>query len=468
MQYQDFAELDRVIDEIANYYDAPPAAYVHSFGCQQNVNDGEKIKGLLMQTGYNLTEDVNHADLVVFNTCAVREHAQQRVYSSIGALKHLKAANPRLLIAVGGCMVQQREVVDELRRSYHYVDIVFGVNAIDKLPQMLAQRIRAQKRVLMEPAERYDVVENLPIRRDSTFKAWLPIMYGCDNFCSYCIVPFVRGRERSRKPQDILAEFRGLIQSGYKEITLLGQNVNSYGKGLEEKIDFSDLLALLAEQEGDFRLRFMTSHPKDASRKLIDTIASHDKICKNLHLPVQSGSDRILVEMNRKYDIAQYRDLIRYARATVPQMTFSSDIIVGFPGETEEDFDQTLALVEEMRYIQLFTFIFSKRNGTKAALLADDTPRTVKSARINRLLELQDEIAVAETAALVGTTCRVLVEGPARETGELAGRLDNNLVAEFAGDPALVGSFVTLHLTGSKGIYLRGELAGTAGETAAK
>ena len=458
MEYQDFTELDRVIDEIGNYYDHAPAAYVHSFGCQQNVDDGEKIKGVLQQAGYSLTDRAEGADLVVFNTCAVREHAQQRVYGNIGALKPLKAANPKMLIAIGGCMVQQREVVDKLKQSYPYVDVVFGVNAIDRLPGLLAQRIRAKKRVLMDPAERYDIIENLPIHRDSAFKAWLPIMYGCDNFCSYCIVPFVRGRERSRTPEDILAEFRTLVQSGYKEITLLGQNVNSYGKGLDKKIDFSDLLALLAEQEGDFRLRFMTSHPKDASRKLIDTIASHEKICKNLHLPVQSGSDRILVQMNRKYDIAQYKGLIEYAKHTVPEMTFSSDVMVGFPGETEEDFEQTVQLVKEVRYIQLFTFIFSKRTGTKAALMADDTPHAEKARRINRLIKLQEEIAVEEAAALAGRSFKVLVEGPGRQPGQLSGRLDNNLVVEFDGDAALVGGFAQVKITGSKGIYLQGGL----------
>ncbi len=459
MQYQDFIEHDRTIDTIANYYDHPPAAYVHSFGCQQNVNDGEKIKGVLLQAGFNLTENVQEADLVVFNTCAVREHAQQRVYGNIGALKKLKTEKPKLLIAIGGCMVQQKDVVDKLHQSFPYVDLVFGVNGIDKLPDLIAQRIRGKKRVLGDPVERYDIVENLPIHRDSTFKAWLPIMYGCDNFCSYCIVPFVRGRERSRKPEDILSEFRSLVQSGYKEITLLGQNVNSYGKGLEKKIDFADLLAMLAEQEGDFRIRFMTSHPKDASRKLIDTIASHEKICNNLHLPVQSGSDRILIQMNRKYDVAQYKGLIDYARRTVPRMTFSSDIIVGFPGETEEDFEQTMELVRQIRYVQLFTFIFSRRGGTRAALLPDATPHKVKAERLSRLLRLQEEISREEAAALTGASLRVLVEGPGRGEGELAGRLDNNLVAEFVGDSRLIGQFVEVRITGSKGIYLTAEIA---------
>lgn len=458
MQYQDFTEMDRSIDVISNYYNSTPSAYVHSFGCQQNVNDGEKIKGVLLQIGYNLTASAKKADLIIFNTCAVREHAQQRVYGNIGALKPLKAANPRLLIAVGGCMVQQKDVVDKLKKSYPYVDIVFGVNAIDQLPGLIASRIGNKKRMLMEPTERFDVVEDIPIHRDSKFKAWLPIMYGCDNFCSYCIVPFVRGRERSRTPEDILAEFRSLIQSGYKEITLLGQNVNSYGKGLETKIDFADLLAMLAQEEGDFRLRFMTSHPKDASRKLVDTMAAHDKICKNLHLPVQSGSDRILTQMNRKYDVAQYENLIEYAKETVPEMTFSSDIIVGFPGETEEDFEQTVELVKRMGYIQLFTFIFSKRNGTQAALLPDETPRELKAARLNRLVDIQEEITMDKIASFKDRQYRVLVEGEGREDGQLTGRLDNNLLVEFVGDNALIGQFVMVQITGSKGVYLQGNL----------
>ncbi|MEG1931788.1 MAG: tRNA (N6-isopentenyl adenosine(37)-C2)-methylthiotransferase MiaB, partial [Pygmaiobacter sp.] len=402
MEYQNFVEQDRAIDTIANYYANPPLAYMHSFGCQQNVNDGERIKGMLVQLGYGLSDKAEGVDLVIFNTCAVREHAEQRVFGNIGALKNLKVANPKMMIAVCGCMVQQKSVIDKIKQSYPYVDIVFGVNGIDKLPWLIAERIKTRKKVIIDPIERIDLVEGLPIHRDSTYKAWLPIMYGCDNFCSYCIVPFVRGRERSRSTENILEEFRGLIQSGYKEITLLGQNVNSYGKGLEDSIDFADLLALLAEEPGDFRLRFMTSHPKDASRKLIDTIAAHDKICNNLHLPVQSGSDSILVQMNRKYGITEYKNLISYAKTTIPDMTFSSDIIVGFPGEDDEDFEKTLELVKEIGYVQLFTFIYSKRSGTKAALLPDTTLYKTKTERIARLLEAHETFAVAFAESLIG------------------------------------------------------------------
>ncbi len=464
MDYQNFVEQDRVIDAIANYYETPPLAYMHSFGCQQNVNDGEKIKGVLVQLGYGLTDRAEGADLVIFNTCAVREHAEQRVFGNIGALKNLKVANPKMMIAVCGCMVQQKTVVDKIKQSYPYVDIVVGVNGIDQLPHMIGERIRTRKKVIMEPAERTELVENLPIHRDSSFKAWLPIMYGCDNFCSYCIVPFVRGRERSRSAENILAEFRALIQSGYKEITLLGQNVNSYGKGLEHPMDFADLLAMLAEEPGDFRLRFMTSHPKDASRKLIDTIATHDKICNNLHLPVQSGSDSILAQMNRKYNVTEYLSLIRYAKERIPEMTFSSDIIVGFPGETEEDFEKTLELVREVGYVQLFTFIYSKRAGTKAAMMPDSTPYSAKTARISKLLDLHEEFAVNFAEKMVGRKVRVLVDGLGKTEGTWSGRLENNLVAEFSAPENHTGKFVWVDITGHRGILLTGSIAEEQGE----
>ena len=308
-------------------------------------------------------------------------------------------------------MANQKHVVEKLRKSYPYVDLVFGVDGIDTLPQLIAQKLQKHKRVLLDPAQRPVIVENIPIRRESEFRAWLPIMYGCDNFCTYCIVPYVRGREKSRKPGDILAEFRSLVEAGYKEITLLGQNVNSYGKGLEEQIDFSDLLNLLCTVPGDYHIRFMTSHPKDASHKLIDTIAAQPKLCKHLHLPVQCGSDRLLQQMNRHYTVEQYLELIEYARKTVPGITFSSDIIVGFPGETEEDFVKTLELVRKVGYMQLFTFIYSKRTGTKAAEMPDPTPRKEKTDRMTRLLATQDEIAMALVKAQVGQTVRVLVEG---------------------------------------------------------
>ena len=443
---------------IAQTYDTPPLAYVRSYGCQQNVNDGEKIRGVLMDIGFGVCDSVEQADLILFNTCAVREHAEQRVFGNVGALKKLKEKNPRLIIGVCGCMAQQKHIVDKLRASYPYVDLVFGVDGIDTLPQLIAQKLQKHKRVLMEPAQRPVIVENIPIRRESEFRAWLPIMYGCDNFCTYCIVPYVRGRERSRTPADVLAEFKTLVEQGYKEITLLGQNVNSYGKGLEEKTDFADLLNLLCTVPGDYQIRFMTSHPKDASHKLIDTIAAQPKLCKHLHLPVQCGSDELLKKMNRHYTVEQYMELIEYARKTVPGITFSSDIIVGFPGETEADFVKTLELVQKVGYMQLFTFIYSKRTGTKAADMPDPTPRKEKTDRMTRLLKVQDDIAMALVKAQVGQTVRVLVEGYGRNEGTLSGRLDNNLTVEFKADPALMGSYAMVRLTGARATVLLGEL----------
>ena len=459
LEYIAFEHNATAAELVRKTYDTPPLAFVHSYGCQQNVNDGERIKGVLVDIGYGLCDKPEDADLILFNTCAVREHAEQRVFGNVGALKGLKEKKPGLMIGLCGCMANQKHVVEKLRQSYPYVDLVFGVDGIDTLPQLIAQKLQKHKRVLLEPAQRPVIVENIPIRRESEFRAWLPIMYGCDNFCTYCIVPYVRGREKSRKPGDILAEFRGLVEAGYKEITLLGQNVNSYGKGLEEQIDFSDLLNLLCTVPGDYHIRFMTSHPKDASHKLINTIAAQPKICKHLHLPVQCGSDRLLQQMNRHYTIEQYLELIEYARKTVPGITFSSDIIVGFPGETEEDFVKTLELVQKVGYMQLFTFIYSKRTGTKAAELPDPTPRKEKTDRMSRLLKVQDEIAMALVKGQVGQTVQVLVEGYGRSEGTLSGRLDNNLTVEFAADPALLGQYAMVRLTGARATVLLGELA---------
>lgn len=460
MEIIHFEHNKKAADLVAEWYESPPLAYIHSFGCQQNVNDGEKIKGVLADIGYGMCDTVEEADLILFNTCAVREHAEQRVFGNVGALKRLKKDKPGLIIGLCGCMAQQQSIVDKIKESYPFVDIVFGVNAIDTLPEILCEKIGGnKKRILVNPKERTEVIEETPIRRDSNFRAWLPIMYGCDNFCTYCIVPYVRGRERSRRSEDILAEFKELVQSGYKEITLLGQNVNSYGKGLEENIDFSDLLNLLCTVPGDYHIRFMTSHPKDASRKLIDTIAQQDKICNHLHLPVQCGSDRLLKEMNRHYTVQQYMDLMNYAKEKIPGITFSSDIIVGFPGETEEDFQGTLDLIQQVGYMQLFTFIYSKRSGTKAASMPDPTTRKEKTDRMTRLLAIQDEIARKLVSDLVGETQRVLVEGAGREEGYLSGRLTNNLVVEFLGQEDLIGSYATVHFTGSRGTVLKGELA---------
>ena len=445
MEYISFEHNNIAADLVKQAYDTPPLAFVHSYGCQQNVNDGERIKGVLVDIGYGLCDKPEDADLILFNTCAVREHAEQRVFGNVGALKGLKEKKPGLIIGLCGCMANQKHVVEKLRQSYPYVDLVFGVDGIDTLPQLIAQKLQKHKRVLLDPAQRPVIVENIPIRRESEFRAWLPIMYGCDNFCTYCIVPYVRGREKSRKPGDILAEFRGLVEAGYKEITLLGQNVNSYGKDLACGVDFADLMAQVAELPGEFRLRFMTSHPKDASRKLFDTIAKYPKICKQFHLPFQSGSDRILKLMNRRYTAEQYLSLVDYGRSLMPELVLTSDVIVGFPGETEEDFEDTIRLIERVRYDALFTFIFSPREGTPAAKMDDPTPRADKNRRFDRLVAVQNRISEEKHRAYIGKTVRVLVDG--RDGEQLTARTDGGRLVRFAGDDSLIGQFLDVEIT---------------------
>ena len=452
-------EFEAKIKEMFTAREAHPVACVDTFGCQQNVADGQKLMGMLADSGFTFTEDPKEADLVILNTCAVREHAEQRVFGNLGILTHTKKENPEQVICLCGCMAQEERVSQRVKESYRHVDLVFGPHALWKFPELLWQVYETRKRVFAVDNEDGTIAEGIPVVREKGVKAWVSIMYGCNNFCSYCIVPYVRGRERSREPAAILAEFRQLVEQGYKEITLLGQNVNSYGKGLEHPIDFADLLNLLCEVPGDYQIRFMTSHPKDASRKLIDTIAAQEHLCKHIHLPVQSGSDRLLKEMNRHYNVAQYMDLIRYAKEKIPGVTFSSDIIVGFPGETEEDFAATLDLIREVGYMQLFTFIYSKRAGTPAAKLPDPTTHAEKAARMDRLLKTQEEFAFAATAAMAGRTVRVLVEAAGRNEGTVNGRLDNNLVVEFKAPESLIGQWADVHITGSRAALLVGELA---------
>ena len=436
-----------------------PLALVDTFGCQQNVADSQHILGMLRDMGCEFTDDAARADIVVMNTCAIRDHAEKRVYGTLGALTHTKKQNPEQIICLCGCMAQRPEVAEKVRTSYRHVDLVFGPQALWKFPELLYQVYTRRGRVFSVENEHGSIAEGMPVVREGRVRAWVSIMYGCNNFCSYCIVPYVRGRERSRAPEKIVEEVRQLAAEGFKEITLLGQNVNSYGKGLEEQIDFSDLLNLLCTVPGDYHIRFMTSHPKDASRKLIDTIAAQDHLCKHIHLPVQSGSDRILKEMNRHYTVAQYMDLVNYAKEKIPGVTFSSDIIVGFPGETEEDFAATLDLIREVGYMQLFTFIYSKRAGTPAAKLPDPTTHAEKAARMDRLLKTQEEFAFAATAAMAGRTVRVLVEAAGRNEGTVNGRLDNNLVVEFKAPESLIGQWADVHITGSRAALLVGELA---------
>lgn len=420
-------------------------ACVLTYGCQQNVNDSQFVKGLLKQMGYELTEQPDTADMVIFNTCAVRDHAEMRVFGNIGALKKSKKSNPNMIIAIMGCMSQQDSVAQKIKQSYPYVDIVLGTGAAHQLPQAIYSKLTNHKRVFTDTLCQ-DLVEGLPIDRENSLRGWLPIMFGCNNFCSYCIVPYVRGRERSRKPENILSEARELIASGAKEITLLGQNVNSYGNTEDFDTDFSDILRMINDLDGDFRISFMTSHPKDCTEKLIKTIAECKKVSRRIHLPFQSGSDRILKQMNRGYTAEKYLSLIELAKKTIPDVTFTSDIIVGFPGETEEDFADTLKLVEQVEFLSLFTFIYSKRQGTPAAKMEDPTTDAEKKDRFSRLLKLQDGMAQKVNSKMVGKTVTVLCDGKGRLDSKLAGRALNDAVVEFEGDDSLIGQFVKVKI----------------------
>ncbi|WP_079698071.1 tRNA (N6-isopentenyl adenosine(37)-C2)-methylthiotransferase MiaB [Provencibacterium massiliense] len=449
---------ERIKELLSLRYDHPPLAYVHSFGCQQNVSDGEHLCGLLASLGFGFCPDSAGADLVLFNTCAVRENAEERVFGNIGALSHLKRARPDMIIAVCGCMTQQEAVRERLRKSYPYVDLAFGANAAHRLPELLLRLLEERRRVIdgREPGEK--IVENLPVRREGKVRAWLPIMQGCDNFCTYCIVPYVRGREHSRAMPDVLREAKELIAEGYKEITLLGQNVNSYGKGLEGEVTFPRLLRELNDLPGDFWIRFMTSHPKDCTKELIDAIAECGKVCNYIHLPVQCGSDEILRRMNRRYTAAQYKELVEYARERIPGVSFSSDIMVGFPGERYEDFLQTLELVKEVRFHALYTFLYSKRGGTAAAQLPDPVPAQEKSRWFRQLLAAQEQITRSFHEQMVGRTLRVLCEGPGKEQGMMSGRTESGVIAQFAGDEALAGQFLQVKITRALNWAVCGEM----------
>ena len=433
-----------------------PLAYVETYGCQQNEADSERIRGLLSQCGYAMTDSAEGADVVVMNTCAIREHAEQRVFGNLGALTHTKRRHPRQKIFLCGCMAGQAHVVERIKKSYPHVDGVFSTHHLWRFPALLERVLFAGKRTYFVDDEAGSIVEGLPQLRDNGLKAWVSIMYGCNNFCTYCIVPYVRGRERSRRSADILRECRELIASGVREITLLGQNVNSYGKDLDEGLDFSDLLAMIAQIDGDFLIRFMTSHPRDAGKKLFDTMAANPKIAKQLHLPFQSGSSRVLKAMNRHYDRAQYLALIEYAKNVMPDLVLTSDVIVGFPGETEEEFEETLSLIQEVRYDALFTFIFSPRSGTPAASMDDPTPKEEKNRRFDRLCDLQNSISEHIHQRYVGKTLRCLVDGTDKE--HLTARTEGGRLVRFTGDKSLIGQFKEITITGSNTWSLTGKL----------
>lgn len=436
-----------------------PIAYVRTYGCQQNVADGEKIKGILEEMGYALSEDKEFADLILFNTCAVREHAEDRVFGNVGALKALKRKNPNLIIALCGCMMEQAHVVERIKNTFPFVDIVFGTHSLHKLKDFINDVKEKRNRIFEYGVGEDIILENLPIKRDtSTKKAFLSVMYGCDNFCSYCIVPYVRGRERSRRFNDVISEAKEIVSLGYKDITLLGQNVNSYGKGLDEEIKFPQLLKSVADINGDFWVRFMTSHPKDATKELFDVMASSEKICKHIHLPVQSGSNRILKDMNRKYTREKYLEIVKYAREKMPNISITTDIIIGFPGETYEDFLETESLVREVGFTALFTFIYSKREGTRAAKLPDPISHEEKTKWFEQLLNTQRYISTKYCESMVARTEKVLVEKKANTDGFLTARTQGNVVVEISGDESLVGKFVNVKICGYKNWTLKGEI----------
>ncbi len=382
----------------ARFGDKTPKAFVHTYGCQGNVADSEHIKGMLVEMGYELCNAPEEADIIIYNTCAIREHAEDRVFGNVGALKRLKSENPNLIIALCGCMVQQPHITEKLKESYPFVSLIFGTHVLHRLPELLSKVLCSGKRVFCIDGSDGVIAEGMPNSRDSGENAWLPIMYGCNNFCTYCIVPYVRGRERSRDPETVLFEAKQLINQGYKKLTLLGQNVNSYGKDSENGVDFSELLKRIDAIEGDFTFDFMTSHPRDCSERLIDTLASSKHFCGHLHLPVQSGNNRILKEMNRHYTRERYLELVHYAKEKMPDIDLTTDIIVGFPGETYEEFLDTVSLVKEVEYGSMFTFIFSPRNGTRAASMPDPVPKAEKSRWFSELLKVQEEIAAKHKA----------------------------------------------------------------------
>jgi tRNA-2-methylthio-N6-dimethylallyladenosine synthase len=439
-----------------------PTAFVDTYGCQQNEADSERIRGMLRQMGYDFTTEEEAADVIVINTCAVRAHAEQRVLGNVGALTHTKRNNPKQIICLCGCMMQEEHMAEKIRTSFRHVDIVFGPHALWRFPELLHQKLTKGGRMFETAPSDGAIAEGLPVLRNKPPKAGVIIMQGCNNFCSYCIVPHVRGREHSRMPDQIIKEVEGLVQSGYRDIMLLGQNVNSYGKDLALSIDFSDLLRQLNAIEGDFILRFMTSHPKDASPRLFQTMAECEKVENHLHLPFQAGNDRVLQDMNRGYTRESYLELVRQAKQRIPDLVLTSDVIVGFPGETTEEFEDTLLVLKEVEFDALFTFIYSPREGTPASRKEDPMPKAQKQVNFQRLLDLQNEISARKHQAYVGRTLRVLVDGESgEETYQLSARTTGGRLVHLAGSRNLIGTFVTAKITSASTWALFGEIEET-------
>ena len=457
------AQLDEQFaycDKIAAYWQQEtitPTAYVETYGCQQNEADSEKLRGYLVQSGYIIVQEAEGADVVIMNTCAIREHAEQRVFGNLGALTHTKRRHPRQKIFLCGCMAGETKVSDRIKNSYPHVDGVFSTHHLWQFPEILWNVLNKKKRQFFIEDEPGSIAEGIPQIRDGKLKAWVSIMYGCNNFCTYCIVPYVRGRERSRQMADILAECRCVIENGAKEITLLGQNVNSYGKDLEENLDFADLLAAIAQLPGDFKIRFMTSHPRDASDKLFETMAKYDKIAKQLHLPFQSGSTRVLKAMNRHYDRDTYLRKVNYAKSLMPDLVLTSDVIVGFPGETEEEFEETISLIQQVHYDSLFTFIFSPRPGTPAASMEDLTPKEEKNRRFDKLCAVQNAISEEIHNGYIGKTLSCLVDGTDKDM--LTARTEGGRLVRFASSEDLIGTYQKITITGATTWSLTGKLA---------
>ena len=460
--------IEQTMDEVRDYtrrlsgvLGRIPTFHVTTFGCQMNAHDSEKLRGMLLRMGYEET-DSEEADYVIFNTCSIRENANLKVYGRLGRLNGYKKKNPHMLIGLCGCMMQEQEAREKIAKSYSFVDVIFGTGNIHEMPALTLRVLREKKPVAVwyDDADNSRIVESLPRSRTYRFKSGVNITYGCNNFCTYCIVPYVRGREYSRTPEDILEEVRRLADDGVKEIMLLGQNVNSYGKTLEAPKSFASLLADCAGVDGIERIRFMTSHPKDLSDELIAVMAQEKKVCRHLHLPVQSGSSRILKRMNRRYTRESYLALVERLRAAIPDLALTTDVIVGFPGETEEDFEETYTLFEQVRYDNAFTFLYSPRPGTPAADFPDQVPQEAAKPRFNRLLKLVQETAKEKTDALEGKILPVLIEQTDRQEGDMVtGRLENNSVVHLPGDASMIGSIVPVYLKESRGFYYIGEKA---------
>lgn len=434
--------------------------HIVTYGCQMNEEDSEKMSGMLKSMGYEKTENRDEASIIIFNTCCVRENAENRVYGNLGELKKVKKRNPNLVIAICGCMMQQEGMADKILKTFPYVDIIFGTHNAYKFPEYL-NRVKTEGVQVKEILDKETkIVEGIPIDRESSIKAFVTIMYGCNNFCTYCVVPYVRGRERSRKSEDILNEVKDLVSKGYKEVTLLGQNVNSYGKGLEEDINFAKLLRKVNEIEGLERIRFMSSHPKDLTEEVIMAVKECDKVCEQIHLPVQSGSDTMLKAMNRHYDRATYLSLVNKIKEEIPGCSITTDIIVGFPGESEEDIQDTIDLVKEVKYDSAFTFIYSRRNHTPADKMENQIPEEVKHERFNRLVEAVNENVIRGNKFYEGKTVEVLVEGPSKtDETKLMGRTRNGRLVNFScEDKNLIGKLVNVKINRAQPFSLIGEI----------